>query len=55
MKFDTQAARDLAKADPKHPFWSGQMRQMLEWACDIIDAANVALKPPARETGDIKP
>jgi hypothetical protein len=44
-QFDTTAARALATGDPTHPHWTGQMRQTLEWACDIIDAANAALEP----------
>lgn len=44
-QFSTEAARALARADSEHPFWSGRMRQTLEWACDIIDAADAALDP----------
>lgn len=48
-QFDTSAARTLARGDPAHPFWAGQMRQTLEWACDIIDAANRALEPQVND------
>ena len=44
-KFDTAAARVLARGNASHPYWVGEMRQTLEWACDIIDAANKALNP----------
>lgn len=47
-KFDTAAARKLANGDYTQPFWAGQMRQTLEWACDIIDAANKALDASTR-------
>jgi hypothetical protein len=44
-KFDTAVVRALCDQDSAHPFWAGQMRQTLHWACDIIDAANKALEP----------
>jgi hypothetical protein len=47
--FSTEDARALARQDPSHPFWAGRMSQALEWACDIIDAANKALEPKRRK------
>lgn len=40
---------------PNGPFWEGQARQLLGWAADLLDAAELAVKmergrPPRQST-----